>query len=98
MAKKLIKKQIGGTYVTSKSGRVGRTHGLHGPYESIDTTGYGKNKKEFELKTSYSGYKPTSKKIKREDVPSVIKELQKGATKNLKVNKSGGAVKSKTKK
>lgn len=84
-----IKKAQGGTYVTTKSGRVGRTHGKYGPYESMDTTGYSKGKKEFDLDKSYSGFKKTSTKIKREDVPEKIKEFKKGATRQVKM-KNGG--------
>jgi len=68
-----------GTYFEFGNGRVGRTYPL-GPYESMDTTGYGKGKKEFDLMTSYSGYKPTSQKVQRKDVPSTINRLKSGAT------------------
>jgi hypothetical protein len=86
------KAQGGGTYVTTKSGRVGRTRGEYGPYESMDTTGYSKGKKEFEVKTSYGRIGSSSKTIKREAVPEKIKEFKKGATRQMKILKSGGAV------
>ena len=69
-----------GSYIISNNGRIGRTNGSYGPYESMDTTGYSKGKKEFILKNSLSGYKPTSTKISRKEVPSKIAELKKGAT------------------
>jgi len=70
MAKKVLKKAQGGTYITTKSGRVGRTHGLYGPYESMDTTGYSKGKEDFELKSSYGPKYNSSTTIKRKDVPA----------------------------
>ena len=78
-------KKPGGSYITTDSGRVGRTHGIYGPYESMDTTGYSSGKKDFILKTDYSGYKSTSKKVDRKDVPNVIKAMKSGATKNVKL-------------
>jgi len=69
-----------GSYIISNNGKIGRTNGLYGSYESMDTTGYSKGKKEFILKSSLSGYKPTSTKISRKEVPSKIAELKKGAT------------------
>lgn len=89
---KKVKKAQEGSYITTKSGRVGRTHGEYGPYESMDTTGYSKGKKEFEVKTSYGRIGSSSKTIKREDVPEKIKAFKKGATKQVKILKSGGAV------
>lgn len=89
--KKNIKKAQKGTYITTKSGRVGRTYGEYGPYESMDTTGYSKGKKEFDLDSSLPGFKKTSTKIKREDVPAKIAEFKKGATRQAKM-KSGGTV------
>lgn len=89
-----VKKAQKGTYITTKSGRVGRTNGIYGPYESMDTTGYSKGKKEFDLDSSLPGFKKTSTKIKREDVPEKIKEFKKGATRQSKM-KSGGKVKKK---
>lgn len=89
-----IKKSQNGSYITTKSGRVGRTHGDMSPYESIDTTGYSKGKKEFNLDSSLSGGMKSSSKIKREDVPAKIKEFKKGATRQVKL-KNGGAVKAK---
>lgn len=85
------KAQGGGSYITTKSGRVGRTYGEMSPYESIDTTGYSKGKKEFNLVSSLSGGIKNSSKIKREDVPAKIKEFKKGATRQVKF-KTGGSV------
>lgn len=93
---KTIKKAQKGTYITTKKGTVGRTNGLYGPYESIDTTGYSKGKKEFELKSSVAGLKPTTKKIKREDVPKKIKEFKKGATKSVSYKRGGNISKKQT--
>ena len=92
MAKKVLKKAQTGTYITTKSGRVGRTHGVYGPYESMDTTGYGKGKEEFELKTSYGPKSNSSTTIKRKDVPAKIEEFKKGATGRAKL-KTGGMIK-----
>ena len=83
-----IKKAQKGSYITTKSGRVGRTYGLNSPYESMDTTGYSKGKKEFELKSS-GARGASSTNIKREDVPSKIASMKKGATRQVKL-KSGG--------
>ena len=92
MAKQVLKKAQTGTYITTKSGRVGRTHGVYGPYESMDTTGYGKGKEEFELKTSYGPKSNSSTTIKRKDVPAKIEEFKKGATGRAKL-KAGGMIK-----
>jgi hypothetical protein len=92
--KKTIKKAQNGSYVTTKKGLVGRTYGKYGPYESIDTTGYSKGKKEFDLNSSLPGFKKTTTKIKREDVPAKIKQFKKGATRNVNL-KSGGMIKRK---
>lgn len=86
----------GGTYITTKKGRVGRTYGIHGPYESIDTTGYSKGKKDFKLKSSYPSGKTKTEPIKREDVPSKIDEFKKGAKKVVNL-KNGGKAKVKKK-
>lgn len=92
MAKKVLKKAQAGSYITTRSGRVGRTYGSGGPYVSIDTTGYGKGKKEFELKTSYGPEHNSSTTIKRKDVPEKIKEFQKGASGRVNL-KAGGTIK-----
>lgn len=70
----------GGTYMAFDNGRVLRTYGnKYTPTESIDTSGFGKGKKEFPFTTSsYAGYKVKS--VKRGDVMGVISELKKGAT------------------
>jgi hypothetical protein len=88
-----IKKAQGGSYITTRSGKVGRTYGLYGPYESMDTTGYSKGKKEFDLNYSLPGFQKTSTKIKREDVPAKIEEFKKGATRNVKLKTGGSAAK-----
>jgi len=90
-----VKKSQNGSYITTSNGRVGRTYGKYGSYRSIDTTGYSKGKKEFDLDVSYPGIKKTSTKIKREDVPEKIKEFKKGATRNVKIFEKGGSVKAK---
>jgi len=90
-----VKKSQNGSYITTKSGRVGRLHGEYGPYVSMDTTGYGKGKKEFEVKTSYGPKSNSSETIKRKDVPEKIKEFKKGATRNVKIFEKGGSVKAK---
>jgi len=49
--------------------------------ESIDTTGFGKGKKEFPFTTSYfAESKPIVKSVKRGDVSEIISKLKKGAT------------------
>jgi hypothetical protein len=88
--KKIKKAQVGGTYYASSKGRVGRFSGskigdniFAVQNESIDTTGYSKGKKEF-IKTKKRTFeKPISEKVKREDVPKVISDLKKGATKKM---------------
>jgi hypothetical protein len=77
----------GGTYYASSNGRVGRLSGstirdrvIESRNESIDTTGYSKGKKEFKKIESSSIDGTKEKKVKREDVPKVISELKKGAT------------------
>ena len=72
----------GGTLVT-KSGRITRTYGLGAPVESIDTTGYSKGRKDFQLQKSYSGGMTSRETIKRENVPSVIENLRRGATRTI---------------
>jgi hypothetical protein len=89
MAKKVLKKAQNGAYVTTKAGRVGRTHGPLGPYVSMDTTGYGKGKKEFELKTSYGPKYNSSTTINRKDVPAKIEEFKKDASGRINLKKGG---------
>jgi hypothetical protein len=79
MANKKIKTVPNGSYISFDNGRITRTYGAWGPMGSIDTSGYGSGKKEFALKTS-SSYGSSEKKVKKEDVPKVISELKKGAT------------------
>lgn len=69
----------GGTYMAFSNGRVGRTYGLYSPYESIDTTGYAKGKKTFDLMED-AGVK---KKITRAEVPATIARLKQGATRTV---------------
>jgi hypothetical protein len=72
-----------GTYMATKTGRVLRTRPVYKgevEVESIDTTGYSKGRKVFEKKTSVYGQKPKLEKVQRKDVPKVISELKKGAT------------------
>ncbi len=78
----------GGTYFAFQNGRVGRTYS-GGPYESMDTTGYSKGKKEFTLNKSYSGQKTLSEKVQRKDVPSTISNFKKGATRTEIYKKKG---------
>ena len=73
----------GGTYMAFPNGRVGRTYGLNSPYESMDTTGYSKGKKDFTLTASYGGGQKMETPIKRKDVPSKIEEFKKGATRTI---------------
>jgi hypothetical protein len=87
-------KQPNGSYVTYDNGRIVRFNGMLGPTESIDTTGYGSGKKDFDLRTSIASYNPVDKKVKREDVPKIISELKEGATRfedyrSAKKKKSG---------
>lgn len=72
-------KNGGGTFIVFNNGRLGRMSHSGGPYVSMDTTGYGKGKKEFDLLTSKSGLTST-KKVQRKDVPATINKLKKGAT------------------
>ena len=74
-----------GTYFTTDQGRVGRTYGTYDPMESMDTTGYGKGKKEFEVKRSYSSGASSTSKIDRKDVPSKIQELKKGSSRSATI-------------
>lgn len=75
----------GGTYITNDKGRISRTYGKYSPMESMDTTGYGKGKKEFDVTKSYSGGYTSSSKINRSEVPSKIQEMKKGATRNVSI-------------
>lgn len=77
-------KNNGGTYMAYESGRVGRTYGKYGPYESMDTTGYAKGKKTFDLMESTSGTKSrVTKKVTRSEVPATIAKLKQGATQTV---------------
>ncbi len=71
----------GGSYVAFRNGRVGRFYGDLSPYRSMDTTGYAKGKKTFDLMESTSGTKPrVIKKVTRSEVPATIAEFKRGAT------------------
>jgi hypothetical protein len=81
------KAQTGGTYYASSKGRVGRLSGSKigdnvsaVQNESIDTTGYAKGKKDFTKTINRTFEKPSSKIVKRADVPKVISNLKKGST------------------
>lgn len=87
----------GGTYFTTDTGRISRTYGKYSPIESMDTTGYGKGKKEFDVTKSYSGGYKSSSKINRGQVPSKIQEMKKGATRNVSF-KNGVMIENKKKK
>ena len=77
-------KNNGGTYFAFGTGRVGRTYGKYGLYESMDTTGYAKGRQYFDLMESTSGTKPrVTKKVTRAEVPAVISKLKKGATRTV---------------
>jgi hypothetical protein len=69
----------GGSYQAFENGRVGRTYGLYGPYESMDTTGYAKGKKTFDLMEDGS----VRKKVTRSEVPATIARLKQGATRTV---------------
>ena len=90
MAKKPTKKQPAkpnGTYFSTRSGTVGRTYpssGWAGEIQAMDTTGYAKGKKSFDLKTGKLGQKTTVKKVSRGEVPAVIASMKKGATRREK--------------
>lgn len=93
--KRNIKKAQGGTkegrgtYFAFPSGRVGRTYPIYKDrveYQSMDTTGYSKGKKNFNLTTS-STLGTKSKSIPREEVPAKINEMKKGATKTQEYKK-----------
>ena len=77
-------------YFHDNTGKVKKLYGTdkNNYIESLDTTGYGKGKKSFDLQKNYSDggmYKGT---VKREDVPAKIKQLQKGATNMPKTSSS----------
>lgn len=80
--KKAVKKAQDGTYFAFRNGRVGRTRPILGSiveYESMDTSGYSKGKKKFDVTTNTPS-KKSSKSISREQVPSKISEMKRGAT------------------
>jgi hypothetical protein len=92
--KKIKKAQVGtkegkGTYFAFPNGRVGRTYPIYKDgveYQSMDTTGYSKGKKNFDLTTS-STLGTNSKSIPREEVPGKINEMKKGTTRTQEYKK-----------
>ena len=80
------KKKGTGTYIATAEGRVGRVK--PGDYQSIDTTGYSKGKKEFTLRTSPGSGMYSDSKISRKDVPKKIQEFKKGASRTITYKKS----------
>jgi len=88
-------KKATGTYMAFKNGRVGRTKpahitGISATYESMDTTGYAKGKKEFTLRTSPGSGMYSDSKINRKDVPKKIAEFKKGASRTITYKKPTG--------
>lgn len=84
------KKEGTGLYFESKNGRVGRTYPLYGSaveVQSMDTTGYGAGRENFQLETSRTGYPKTSSPVKREDVTKTIDKLKSGASRSVKILK-----------
>lgn len=85
--KALPKAQDGGAYVAWKKGSLTRNHYGFGPTESMDTTGYSKGKKEFDLNRSTykagKGTTTTTTKVARKDVPTKIAEFKKGADRTV---------------
>ena len=73
-----------GTYFAFSNGRVARTYpdgfGWVSGMTSMDTTGYSKGKKNFTLTEDFKSTGKKSKNVSREEVPSKIEELKKGAT------------------
>jgi len=73
-----------GTYFAFKNGRVARTYpdglGWISGMASMDTTGYSKGKKNFTFTEDFRSTGRKSKTISKEEVPSKIEELKKGAT------------------
>ena len=80
-------KQTGeGTYLASSSGNLVRTTPIYKEIvqvQSMDTTGYAKGKQNFELKTSKPSQSPSTEKVSRKDVPTVISKLKEGATRTV---------------
>lgn len=72
-------KNGGATLIIFKNGKLGRLSHSGGPALFMDTTGYGKGRKEFDLITSKVGLK-SIEKVQRKDVPEAINKLKKGAT------------------
>lgn len=78
------KPKPGGTYLASNKGMLVRTYpdglGWTSGMASMDTTGYSKGKKNFTFTEDFKSTGKKSKTISREEVPSKIEELKKGAT------------------
>ena len=73
----------GGTYIASSNGNLVRTTPIYKEsveVQSMDTTGYAKGRQNFELKTSKPAQSPSTEKVSRKDVPTVINKLKEGAT------------------
>jgi hypothetical protein len=90
------KKKGKGAYIATAEGKVGRvtppeTSGGYATYQSMDTTGYSKGKKNFVVKENpISGVNQPKiinadsyKTINRKDVPAKIQEFKKGASKTI---------------
>jgi hypothetical protein len=80
-ASKKPKVKPNGTYV-SVGNRVGRIYPIQkdmGTYESMDTSGYSRGKKNYPLKKDGRDIGT----ISRKDVPAKIEEYKKGATAEL---------------
>lgn len=84
----------GGTFYTTRNGRVGRITpytGLRkdsGLNSSIDTTGYSKGKKSFDyMESSIAGTQKTT--VTRERVLPIIENLKKGALRTEKFKEGG---------
>ena len=97
------KKKGTGVYIATAEGKVGRTTpsrtpGGYGTYESMDTTGYAKGKKNFVVKENpiSSVNQPkiingeSYKTISRKDVPAKIAEFKKGASRTVSYKKPTG--------
>jgi hypothetical protein len=79
-------KNNGGTYFAFSNGRLGRTIPTNKnavEYQSIDTSGYSKGKKDFILASDSQYGKKSEEKIERKDIPNTINKLKKGATKTV---------------
>lgn len=72
--------QKGGSLILTDK-KVIRTHGTHGPIESIDTAGYSNGRDRFKLDVSYLGKaKQKLHDVSRKEVLPTIDYLKDGAT------------------